>query len=450
VIIRTLAELQGADAASLKLAPWGLGRMKAEDAARVWQEQVARYDLSTQVPQARRLAFERVRTIFSYGVLCFDLYTVAGDQARLSIEQALRDRFLPFYNGTVPFTDAQQQPQSITAATYEEFYKELHAGGRLRRPKSWKLQPVSGRSAMRFDGMLDSLLRWARVEGLLAGQRDRIRDRPRLDLRNFAAHPAYHLEMPHDAEAEIADLAAIINRLWGAPSGAPQARELMIVAWDQRGVMWGRADGFDSAPLAEPATCVVVLAIPHDLGVRGTDLGSYDSLYETTATPAQYLWGPGDIPGALGWLQAVHPSGDEIQVLDRLFALRFDNSRLYVPQSLPVAAGLSPAQTTGSWYLIRADSPVDAFSHQRQLLAGVDGHSGSGHCECPVETLGEGPLQNVLGLAAAAGVSVTSVIVPDIRVPMSREPRCNRILGNGAWDAPPDDPAMVGLLRRSR
>lgn len=67
---------------------------------------------------------------------------------------------------------------------------------------------------------------------LLADQRDRVRDRPRLNFRKFDAHPAYHLEMPQDAEAEIADLAAIINRLWGAPSGAPQAREVMIVAWD--------------------------------------------------------------------------------------------------------------------------------------------------------------------------------------------------------------------------
>jgi hypothetical protein len=77
------------------------------------------------------------------------------------------------------------------------------------------------------------------------------RPEPRLDLRNFAARRAYHLEMPQDAEAEIADLAAIINRRWGAPSGAPQAREIMIVAWDHRGVMRGRAGGFDSAPLAE-------------------------------------------------------------------------------------------------------------------------------------------------------------------------------------------------------
>ena len=446
MIIKTLPELQEPDAASLKLAPWGLGHMDGEVAARVWQEQIARYDLTVQVPDTTRLAFERVRTIFSYGLLCYDLYTVAGDQARLSIEQALRDRFLPFYSGTVPFTDGRQQPQSITAASYEEFYRELRADGRLRKPKNWRLQPASGRPAMRFDGMLDSLLRWARAEGLLAGQRDRVRDRPRLDLRNFAAHPAYHLEMAQDAEDEIADLAAIINRLWGAPSGTPLRREVMIVAWDNRGVIWGRPEGFQLGPLAGPATCVVVRAIPHDLGVRGTDLGSYDSLYETTVTPTEYLWGPGDLSGALAWLEADYPPADEVQVLDRLFALRYDDRRLYVPQSLPVAAGLSPAQ--GTWYLIRADWPADAFSHQRQILAGVDGHSGSGHCECPVETLGNGTLQEVLSLAAAAGARTSPVMVPDTRVPISRQPRCNRILGNGSWETPPDDPARAVLLGR--
>jgi DNA-binding XRE family transcriptional regulator len=55
-------------------------------------------------------------------------------------------------------------------------------------PKSWKLQPTSGRPAFRFDGMLTSLLAWARAEKLLAGQRDRLRDRPRVNLRNFVAH----------------------------------------------------------------------------------------------------------------------------------------------------------------------------------------------------------------------------------------------------------------------
>jgi hypothetical protein len=64
--------------------------------------------------------------------------------------------------------------------------------------------------------------------------------------------------------------------------------------------------------------------------------------------PPRSCGGPGDLPGAVRWLQAEHPSGGEVQVLDRLFALRLGNSRLYVPQSLPAAAGLSPARATGT------------------------------------------------------------------------------------------------------
>jgi hypothetical protein len=48
--------------------------------------------------------------------------------------------------------------------------------------------------------------------------------------------------MPPDAAVEIADLAAIINRLWGTPAGTPLARAVMVVAWHDKGVTWGPAD----------------------------------------------------------------------------------------------------------------------------------------------------------------------------------------------------------------
>jgi hypothetical protein len=436
--IKTLAELQRPDEASLMFSPWGLARMTAEDAAKFQQEVVARYELSEQVPDSTRQSFERVCTIYAYGVLCYELYTVAADQARLFIEQALRDRFLPFYNDTVPFIDAHGQHQSITATDYRTFYAYLHSNGRLRRGKNWKLKLRCGRAPMRFDGMLDSLLRWARAEGLLSGQRDRVRDRPRLELRNLAAHPSYQVGMPPDAAAEIADLAAIINRLWGAPAGLPHSREVVIIAWDDRSVTWNGASRFLSGGhIAGTETCVVVRAGAHD------DLGSYDSLYEAVTTPCEYLWGPGTLTDAYAWLEAEQPEGDEAPLLDRLFVLQCRDGILYLPQVIPVAAGLDSGQTAGTWYLIRADSPHDAFNHQRQQLAGADGHAARGHCGCPVEALGEGQLQEVLTMAAEEGASVTPAPVPDIRITMSMTPRCNRILGNGAWDIPPDDPSMT-------
>lgn len=433
MIIKTLSELQEPDDTSLRFTPWGLARMAAEDAANWQQEVVARHEISAQVPETTRLSFERVRTIYSYGVLCYDLYTVAGDQAKLAVEQALRDRFLSFYSSTVPFIDRDRQLQSITADSYEAFWQELHSDGRLFKPKSWKLQPVSGRAPFRFDGMLDSLLKWARAEDLLAGQRDRLRDRPRVRLRNLVAHATYHLDMPPDAAADIADLAELINRIWGAPSGAPLEREVVIIAWDQRTVMWGRAEGFELGPMDPGATCAVVRA------ARLEDLAAFDSLYEAVASPCEYLWGPGLLGDAQEWLAASQPEGDEVQVLDRLFVLRYHDSRLYLPQVLPIAAGLDPAHGAGTWYLIRADSPHDAFSHQRQLLAGSNDHTASGHCACPVETLGEGSLQEVLNLAADEGATAAPSHVPDTRVAISRMPRCNVIHPGSGWEIPPDD-----------
>ena len=247
--------------------------------------------------------------------------------------------------------------------------------------------------------------------------------------------------MPPDAAAEIADLAAVINRLWGAPGGLPHSREAVIIAWDERSVTWGAADRFLAGGHVTGAeTCVVVRAGARD------DLATYDSLYEAVTTPCEYLWGPGTLADADSWVEAHWPEDDEAPVLDRLFVLRYHDGILYLPQSVPVAAGLDSGQKTGTWYLIRADSPHDAFNHQRQILAGAGSHAARGYCECPVETLAEGQLSDVLTMAAAEGSSVTPIAVPDTRVTMSMTPRCNRILGNGAWDIPPDDPSMARLF----
>jgi hypothetical protein len=90
----------------------------------------------------------------------------------------------------------------------------------------------------------------------------------------------------------------------------------------------------------------------------------------------------------------------------------------------------------GTWYLIRADNPIDAFSHQRQSLAEVADHMTTGHCVCPVETVGQGTWKQVMRMAAAADAEVTARPVPDFRVSISRMPRCNEITGPGQWTIP--------------
>lgn len=120
-------------------------------------------------------------------------------------------------------------------------------------------------------------------------------------------------------------------------------------------------------------------------------------------------------------------------MLDRLFALRYHDNRLYLPQAVPVVAGLHSERQSGNWYLIRADWPTDAFHHQRELIGGVGGHLSSGHCRCPVEALGQGSWKEVLSIA---GDSASPVGVPDARVAISRYLRWQEYLGDGNWQLP--------------
>jgi hypothetical protein len=87
MIIKTLSELQEPDETSLYVTPLGIeGRVRPDDAAAYLQHVISRLELSEQVPETARKSFERLRTLYAYGVLCYDLYTVAGDLARLVTE----------------------------------------------------------------------------------------------------------------------------------------------------------------------------------------------------------------------------------------------------------------------------------------------------------------------------------------------------------------------------
>ncbi|MEW1873411.1 hypothetical protein AB0420_35990 [Streptomyces caelestis] len=112
--IRPLADLHAADDMSLAFNPYGLGgRMRPEDAAEFQQRQIADCDLAAGVAAGTRDSFERLRTVFAYGVLCYDVYTMVGDQALLIYEQALRDRFMEWCAGAITF----RVPQAQTSPT---------------------------------------------------------------------------------------------------------------------------------------------------------------------------------------------------------------------------------------------------------------------------------------------------------------------------------------------
>lgn len=430
--LSALAELREPDPRSIM---WIVGGAAApEDAADYHKRVMAQLDVPASVPETVRQSFDRIRSIYRQGLFCYDLYTVAGDQARLHIELALKERFVEFHGGTVLFTDGQGKTQTVTASAFGEVYRGIRkADGRLRH---WKIQLRSGRPGFLFTGGLASLLRWARAEGLLTGQSDRMRDVVRKRSRDRVAHPDYHLETPDYAVRAIADLAQIIRQLWGAPSRTSVDRYPVLLSWTDcevtRSVVTGSVPGGPARPARKG---------------DDPDLFDYDSRFESTSSPSELLWGPGDSADALKWLAGRSPEPDRAETVDRLFLLQYRGDRLSLARSPATAAALDPQERDGTWYLIRADVPSYAFNHQRRLLAGEPGHAGEGECDsCPVETVGSSSLLAMLRLAERLGADVTPRAVQAARVTMSHMPTCNRILPGSGWDIPPDDPSMARLL----
>lgn len=77
----------------------------------------------------RRGTFERLRLLHAYGVLAYDMFTAADDLAHLVMEQALRDRFVEFHQGLVPFEDAHGTVHEVPATSFDALYEEIYAEG---------------------------------------------------------------------------------------------------------------------------------------------------------------------------------------------------------------------------------------------------------------------------------------------------------------------------------
>lgn len=206
--IKTLEQLQAADERALAFTPLGLGGpMRPEDAADFQQRVIAGLELSEDVAERTRQKFEQLRAAHSHGVLCYELYTMVADQARLTLEQALRDRFAAYHdNATVEVRERGRRGRpgrvhQVTVRSYGDFFERLQA------TKAVELRSDSSQPWLEFNGMLNGLLSWARREGLIRGQRNRHSERALKALRNIVAHGEYHLETPVEAARELSDLA---------------------------------------------------------------------------------------------------------------------------------------------------------------------------------------------------------------------------------------------------
>jgi len=376
--IRSLTELTTPDDRSLRFTPLGFstgGTLKPEYAAKYQQELIAGCDLHDDVPDETRSAFERLRTLHSYGIVCYEAFTVADDLSWLVMEQAFRERFVTFFDGVIPFLNAKTgATDSLPVRSFEDVYQAVTHGGPYVSGQ-WKLQARSG-EPMEFRASFSHLLKWARQEGLLHGQRNRHLEEIYRRLRNHVAHPSYHLAMPPESSRTIHDLAEIINRLWGhsTPGGrlypAPLARQILIVAWNDQESGAARAilRDYQLEAFHEPGnwTCVAIRGVFEDEGVW-----EFSAEYESTSLPAELLWGPGTPEDALAWWKDAQPETDSVDYLDRIFALRIHDGRSSLAMRPETALARPVDRQAGRWFLVRADYPNDAFSHVRHIKNGV-------------------------------------------------------------------------------
>ena len=425
--IKSLEQLREADERTQRFAPGGLSlgsKLTPESAAEFQQELIAGLDLAPEVAAGIRQSFDRLRTIYAYGVLCYDIFTLVDDHALLVVEHALRERFLEFHAGTVTFVhNSDQRELQVDASSYEPIMAFLKTSA----GKKSKLRVAAGPATIWFNGMLDGLHRWARAEGLLRGQRNRGHERVSMRLRNFVAHPtSAHLLMPADCVRTLKDLAEFINELWGhpTPSGrlysAPSERDIVVVAWDDQGgtqIFLADQLGGDPQDGDDKLRCVILRGRFHP-GAYDADpgLAHFDSRFENTLFPTDYLWGPGTLAEADDWYSLHQPQPDKVDHLDRVFAIRYDAGQLYRPMRTDIAAGLEPEGRGGTWHLIRADHPDDALGHARNLITGDLGCTREGECPvCFATGLAAGSWADLIG-GSSVGPEACQQLSHDLRL----------------------------------
>jgi hypothetical protein len=210
--------------------------------------------------------------------------------------------------------------------------------------------------------------------------------------------------MPNQSALAIRDLAEIINRLWGetTPGGrlypAPVEREVLVIGWSPgwstgevgSSVTVMRGDQLVEHDKPDGWAYLVVLGVPRD-----EQLSEFDARYELTTYLTDLLWGPGTREEGLAWLDGALPSADQVTHLDRVFAVRRHDGKVYIPCRPEVLLALPEKARTGLWHLVRADFPNDAFAHVRHL----DAEQPCPELEfggCPVEELAEGSWQDAV------------------------------------------------------
>jgi hypothetical protein len=404
------ADLIQPDRRTLRFTPYGLapGVLRPDDAVAFQSAVIADAVLAEAVPDEIRAEFGRLRDKHVRGVTDYGNFAEVCNQAIGLYEPALQLRFLQFYQGRdIPFIDRDGAAAPLRADDYDAVYRHVSA------TKGKHIQSSGGR--VWFNGTLHGLLSWARNEGLLRGQRARHFELIIMRQRNRISHGGgYRLEGPVTSAEEIQDLSEFVNQLWGVPTAggrlypAPVTREILALGSGPGGVRRLAQAGWLS-DAEDPALTWVLLR-----GVSNREAMSFDSRYQTSAIPSEYLWGPGTASEALRWLEAHQPAPDLVDPVDQLMLIRHHGNQLYLPQRPEVAVAMPPADQTGRWYLLLADHPWAALACVRASVNGDPGHHGS--CGCVTRRLAHGAWRTVRAKIRELRPNLVSTLPPDVRV----------------------------------
>lgn len=419
--IITFEEVVRPDERALVFAPIDestRGKMSAENALAYHQARIEKADLVANVPEPVRRNFERFRMVHTYGVVLYDLFTIVDDFSVFALEQALGHRLLEHYQGELPLVDSNDEVQPLRAEWFEQVHQQMRDRNGHYYRRHWRLPGTSSEDDFRFTGTLTNLLAWARWRGYLRGQRNRQVENALVNRRNRAAHPTgHHLVAPVDSAPTIRDLAEIINHLWGAttPEGRlypPPIQRDVIAIW------WAETESSLSMTLAsnlseaydDQASYMLVRGVFHDGG-----LFEFSTDFATTTFPSEWLWGPGSLHDALGWLRDEQPSPDLVDPLDQPFLVEIKEGRAQRPRRPDVAASLV-GKSESDWHLLLADFPRAAFHHVRTVLS--DPNHATDVCPaCSTETITVGRLCEVLEAVEGRYGAVDAASLKGIEVP---------------------------------
>jgi hypothetical protein len=367
-----LSALTAPDEMTLRFSPWGLGgRLRPQDSARFLVDQMAQCTLHDAVPDDIRANFARVQKVFIYGLVEYDLFTVAIDETHLALEGALRARFVDHYGSAIPLL-VDREPETLTVTTFNDLYEYLGDA-----PRGTKIQ-LAEDPPERVPRSYGALYAWARRRGLLTGQRNVGTFASLVKRRNWIAHPERHtVRMPPDVTRLIRDAAEIINRLWGqdTPGGrlfpGPIARRprLVAISPDGESAKTLDFDGLADEQEDDVWTYLLVLAAEHetlwdhDRDNPGRITFAVRPGLQTTEYPADVLHDPCDLAGMRTFIEGVdEDEGDEVEFHDRVFYIRVNDDRVDLPRSPADLIDAAPAAEDGDqWYALRADHPNDAF-----------------------------------------------------------------------------------------